>query len=286
MSHSFLQYWKSAQVKYELSVGRALKHSGSGQLNKVKTGDTVWIVTVMPPGELFTVGRIKVSDVFGYTEAKRRFTDNVWKAKYHIAAEPGTEENLRLLNLMRIAGELRFQSPTNDRLIISRGHVKAQQLQAMRKLSPASALLLEAEWYSTDLPSTSEIEQQIRVGAGFGNPETNRKVERAAIVCVTDWYKSHGWDIRSVEAEKCGYDLHCVKGSAEEHVEVKGVKGTGMSFIITAGEVRRAQVDPSFIICIVNSALSIKPQISRYSGRDLIDKFDLDELAFRARLRT
>src|SRR5437879_5619594 len=70
-------------------------------------------------------------------------------------------------------------------------------------------------------------------GGRFGDPETNRKVEAAAVSFITQWYKSRGWEVESVEAKKCGYDLLCVKGSSEEHVEVKGTQGDSLAFIIT-----------------------------------------------------
>jgi Domain of unknown function (DUF3883) len=136
---------------------------------------------------------------------------------------------------------------------------------------------------SQELERTS-IEELSRVGAGFGDPETNRKTERAAIAFVTRWYESRGWKVKSVEAEKCGYDLLCAKASLEEHVEVKGVRGELVAFIITAAEVRQAHVNSKFVICVVTSALA-KPKLLRYVGREFGNQFDLAPLAFRAILR-
>lgn len=130
------------------------------------------------------------------------------------------------------------------------------------------------------------IEQSLKVGAGFGDPETNRKVEWAAVSFVTQWYESRGWKVESVEAQKRGYDLLCAKGSAEEHVEVKGVQGDLPAFIITAGEVRQAQNNLNFVICVVTSALKQNPKLFRYVGKEFVDKFDLAPLAYRAILRT
>ena len=87
-----------------------------------------------------------------------------------------------------------------------------------------------------------------RVGAGFGTPETNRKVERAAIPFVTKHYKSQGWRVKSVEANKCGFDLLCIKDSTEEHIEVKGVQGKAAEFIVTAREVNQAKSDKRFVL--------------------------------------
>ena len=124
-----------------------------------------------------------------------------------------------------------------------------------------------------------------KTGAGFGSPETNRMVEQAAIELVTEHYESQGWSVRSVESEKRGFDLLCVKKSYEEHVEVKGVRGEVVSLIITAGEVKRSRNDDRFVLCVVVSALSDQPQLFRYSARDFSEKFDLTPLAFRATLR-
>ncbi len=135
-------------------------------------------------------------------------------------------------------------------------------------------------------PSSEAIENEMTSGAGFGNPETNRRVERAAVSYVTDWYEAKRWHVVSVEANKWGYDLLCKKGSIEEHVEVKGIQGSQPSFIITAGEVRQAQTNPLFVICAVTSALSNNRQMVRYVGEDFIRKFEITPLAYRATLRT
>ena len=88
--------------------------------------------------------------------------------------------------------------------------------------------------------------------------------------------------MKSVEAEKRGYDFICVKGSVEEHVEVKGVRGKVPSFIITAGEVRQAHCDSKFIICIVTSSLSKNPKMFRYTGKEFAANFRLSPLAYKA----
>lgn len=60
-------------------------------------------------------------------------------------------------------------------------------------------------------------------GAGFGNPEENKEVETAAIAFVTKLYESEGWQVVSVENEKCGFDLICTRGTTIENVEVKWI---------------------------------------------------------------
>jgi hypothetical protein len=70
-------------------------------------------------------------------------------------------------------------------------------------------------------------------GGGFGDPQTNKLVETAAVEHVTRFYRRLGWALRSVENEKIGYDLCAKKGDLEEHLEVKGVRGSDLCFIIT-----------------------------------------------------
>ena len=259
-------------------------HTASEQLYKVRPGDIIWIVTVRPPGHLTVVGRVEVGECTNREAAMERLgTKDVWDAKYHVIAKPGTEELLREVNIANIAEDLRFES-SHNRLNVINGGVNGRQLQAMRLLTSASAALVEAEWYGSDVQEISEVKQHISVGAGFGTTEMNRKVMEAAVTFVYEWYAARGWDVQSVEAERRGYDLLCMKNSTEEYVEVKGVKGTVPSFIITAGEVRQARTNPQFILCVVTSALSDTPQMFRYTGWEFAQKFRLKELAYQASL--
>jgi hypothetical protein len=101
---------------------------------------------------------------------------------------------------------------------------------------------------------------------------------------VPKWYEERGWNVQSVEAKRCGYDLLCTKDTVEENVEVKGVQGKESSFFITAGEVQQARTNARFVICVVTSALSDNPLLSRYSGVELITNFSLVPVLFRASL--
>jgi hypothetical protein len=74
----------------------------------------------------------------------------------------------------------------------------------------------------------------------------------------------------------------CTKGKVEEHVEVKGIRGEGLAFIITANEMKQAKVDPEFKLCAVNSALSDEPLMNSYTGAEFLRSFKTDVLAFRA----
>jgi len=277
----FLQYWKPKQVDREIAMGHALDHSGSEQLNKISPGNIIWIVTVRE-GQLNLVGRLVVDEAIGYEEAKKRFP-NVWEAEYHAVAKSGTEEPINELSLMPIAESLRFISTTHrDRLDIQDGKVDGKQLQAIRELTADSTRLIEQLWYG--LGQATDFERQVRKGVGFGNPETNKRVECAAVKHVTDDYVSRGWVVESKEAEKCGYDLLCRKGKQEQHVEVKGTQGEVISFIITRGEKRQAEKDPDFVLCVVTSALSEQPKLWPYNPGEIESLFTYEPLAYLANL--
>jgi len=123
--------------------------------------------------------------------------------------------------------------------------------------------------------------QTQRKGAGFGSSVINREVEQAAVALVKADYQRRGWRVESVEAEKRGYDLVCKKGDQQELVEVKGVRGDDISFIITAGEVRQAETNDDFVLCVVTSALT-EPQIHRFTAEEFREQFNLEPISYRA----
>ena len=123
-------------------------------------------------------------------------------------------------------------------------------------------------------------------GAGFGDPIDNKLVETAAIDAVRKAYENDRWRVRSVERDKCGFDLECHKGRLIKNVEVKGVSAATQCFIITAAEVERARKDKKFVLMVVTSALSASPILTPYSGREFSQQFDLSAIQYRAALRS
>ena len=131
----------------------------------------------------------------------------------------------------------------------------------------------------------SDVSQMIKSdqsrGAGFGKPEDNKEVETAAIDFVTKMYESKGWHVISVENEKCGFDLICTLGEKIENIEVKGIRGASLSFIITTGEPEEAKKNNKFILYAITQALST-PHSYKFSGPELSEKFNMVPLQFRA----
>jgi hypothetical protein len=122
-----------------------------------------------------------------------------------------------------------------------------------------------------------------RVGGGFGTPEENRRVEKAAIREARRHLRKLRWEVKSVEREKLGYDLECRRGREILRVEVKGIRGSENVFILTALEHRRAMTDPRFSLCLVTQALS-EPSVVLVDAVTLKKKLSVVPLAFKATL--
>lgn len=128
--------------------------------------------------------------------------------------------------------------------------------------------------------------QQIaaKVGAGFGSPEQNRKVEAAAIKKATRELRSKGYSVVSRERDKIGYDLEATKGRSELHVEVKGVTGWAVKFPITSNEVKRAAKDKAFRLMVVTQALTRSAEVHEFTGKQVARRFLLSPIAYYAEL--
>ncbi|WP_207799729.1 HNH endonuclease [Candidatus Cryosericum hinesii] len=142
MAKNYMTYWRPKTV--DAQEWEPLRHSAGGQLQRVEPGDTVWIVTVRPPGHLSLLGRIVVGMVTNYEEAKKVLNnEDLWQAPWHIIAQPGTERLLHEVDLTSIADRLRFVSEAAPRLHVVDGHVDGRQLETMRLLTPETVELLE-----------------------------------------------------------------------------------------------------------------------------------------------
>lgn len=119
-------------------------------------------------------------------------------------------------------------------------------------------------------------------GGGFGEPEQNTEVEQVAVRVVTEWYSNRGWEVVSVENQRCGFDLLCRRNGTEEHVEVKGVTGNDKRFIITAAELRQAKEDDRFVLALVRRALSGRPVVERWVGAVFCRDFAFDPVQYWA----
>ena len=153
-------------------------------------------------------------------------------------------------------------------------------VEILRKRGKRS--LEHPSWFA---PNRVEISESSSLRGLFGTAETNRLVEAAAINVVTANYRALGWTVRSVEMENVGYDLHCVNGRREMHVEVKGLSGEDLRFVITANEHDKAFADSQWKLAVVQNATSSTPRIEEFSGSQYEELFHVQPLTFGAKLR-
>lgn len=119
-------------------------------------------------------------------------------------------------------------------------------------------------------------------GAGFGLAETNRLVERAAVKRVTDLLKKRGYQVKSREAERIGYDLDATKRGENLHVEVKGISGNALQFPITRAEITQAERDSEFRVFAVTGAMTLDFKIHEFTGPEFLEAFSLTPLSYMA----
>jgi hypothetical protein len=73
------------------------------------------------------------------------------------------------------------------------------------------------------------------------------------------YYREQGWDVdTSVAATEC-FDMRCIRGAAELHVEVKGTTSLGEQIVLTRNEVAHAREQyPAIALAIVKN-IEIEP---------------------------
>jgi hypothetical protein len=186
----------------------------------------------------------------------------------------------RLFASETMAKEQAVTSARYAPLFRSTGHLKIGSV--FRKVIPPE-LIPTGSFGDRSTPNSGGPAGQ--TGAGFGDPAENKLVESAAVRAVVAHYEAGGWSVRSVERDKCGFDLECSKGGVVEQVEVKGIRGDGLCFVITAGEVKQAQTNLSFFLMAVTSALTASPTLTKFSGAEFVKRFDLAAIQYRAALK-
>ncbi len=108
--------------------------------------------------------------------------------------------------------------------------------------------------------------------------------EKLAMISVMAQYMRDGWMVRSVDKSQVGYDLECVKDDLCEAVVIKSFTSDRESFAISAIEIENARSNKDFVLWVVSGAAE-SPELRCLRGRELFEQFDLDPLAFAAKVR-
>lgn len=284
----YLHYWAPDRVRLAFDgVYGPINEIASGWYHRLGPGDVVWLLAQGSNEVPVLINRFVADDKPRLLKRLPTYAigNSVYFNSYSLRSAAQDSVPLRAVpvgwGLMR---RLRFHSSSRDRIRYRGQDAFLADLAALRRLTPESAEVLEAAW-RTDLrskrPSRANNAASVRA-ALFGDPESNQATERAAIRVAREWLEARGWHVRSVEADKVGYDLHCTKPRSELHVEVKGRAGAGQTFMLTRGECRLAEVDPHFVLFLVVLAKSQEPKLTRILGNQLRDKFILTPTTFLA----
>jgi hypothetical protein len=278
----YLLYWKDywKDVKNHPSdIDFSWHTARRAFFNRVHPKDNLWLVASVPkpqPAKWALVARVVVQrkrKLSGYDRPFKIIGNHVKSQRFDYRVQSDMTSTLR---------RLQFAS---GKIIKTNGRAIGKRLQAIRRLTDLDAVLLgnySQERHSLTLENS--LEDAIRNGgAGFGDPETNQRVEQAAISYVKRRYRSEGWTVESKEGAHIGYDLFCKKADRELYLEVKGIQKRIHSFIITRKEKETAR-DPRFKLCVVTSALT-NPELTEYTGSELLQRFSFKVLAFKADLR-
>ncbi|WP_055077147.1 tetratricopeptide repeat protein [Pseudanabaena sp. 'Roaring Creek'] len=108
--------------------------------------------------------------------------------------------------------------------------------------------------------------------------------EKLAMISVMAQYMRDGWMVRSVDKSQVGYDLECTKDNRCEAVVIKSFTSDRDSFAISAIEIENARSNKDFVLWVVSGAAE-NPELRCLRGRELFEQFDLDPLAFAAKVR-
>jgi hypothetical protein len=93
------------------------------------------------------------------------------------------------------------------------------------------------------------------------------------------------WSVNpTYQTKRLGFDLLCSKGSKVKKVEVKGISGGNVCFIMTAGE-RKNSKNKDFVLHVVCNALSKHPIIKGWTGQQMEKNFAFAEINYLASLK-
>ncbi|MFJ8197337.1 protein NO VEIN domain-containing protein [Streptomyces sp. NPDC096152] len=150
---------------------------------------------------------------------------------------------------------------------------RAQQMSNPIYVSPEEMAALETRlgpW--PEYPGDAPLEITLGgTGAAFGDPLTNAVVEGVAMNAVLAHYEERGWSVSDVSDRKCGWDVTCTApGRGELHLEVKGISGTTLRFLLTANEYRTAAADSAWRLVAVTDALGTRPAITELTAAEVM----------------
>jgi hypothetical protein len=156
---AYLQTWTEGADANRAATG-PLQHTASNVFRDrgVRRGDTVFVAEVVA-GRLALIGRLVVADILTKKQAQRKFSYELWDAQDHIIAAPGASritwgrclatDDVADLRFLQKTGRVGRDGVPKYRLtklkLAPSGRLDAQTTRTVRRLTDASAALLEAK---------------------------------------------------------------------------------------------------------------------------------------------
>jgi hypothetical protein len=202
--------------------------------------------------------------------------DNLWIDKTRAAqAGYGIPTDIRLLTSPEFRNKVSRESLKKHRILSKIEVMRAPQAPnpsfltkteyaALRKILPSSPEGVSGKPENVTLNKS---------GAGFGNPETNRLVEQAAMDEVTKYFRRKGFLVVDVSAKKMGWDLELRKKGSKSDllIEVKGVSGESPKVLLTRNEMKKAIEKSNWKLAVVTESLSKRPKVTIWAAESVRD---------------
>jgi hypothetical protein len=182
------------------------------------------------------------NDVAEAPDSKRSASDRVGYGEW----VSGVEWDFRVLDLaaqIELPGLTRTQqSFAGHGVVTLKPDRNAELLAALEETFPAPSDLPDGRRHPTLEGDALQAAAAAGYdgGQGYGTGD-QREVERAAVNEVKRLLRAEGWDVVSVEFEKCGWDLTATKDDEIRRVEVKGTKGKRPDVLVTRNELDKAR---------------------------------------------
>lgn len=283
---AYLQMWTQGANAARDREGEPLEHAASDQHERmgIQPGDALYIV-YLEAKRLHLIGRLSVAEIIDRREATLRRGENLWEAEWWAVARPEVVDPIVFDR--RVSDEdvrkLRFEQATGkvSRLdVASDGAINGQRLQSIRRLTAASAALLDGL-------RESEANTTTHGRARMTKAEQDA-VEYRAMEVTEEHYTTRNWEVERVHLHR-PYDLVCRRGADEHHVEVKGSSGRAITVELTRNEVTHARECRYRAVLAVVDCVELErgdPPIAaggrlRLDDTWLIEDEDLEPLNFR-----
>lgn len=248
-----------------------IEFTGTNVNRHIREDDFIWIVSKDAQEKLVLFGRVIVGNIEKAAKSKNKFS-----IKYY------SKQPMQKIctDINSVAEKLTFiikaKNSTPKSIIMEDKSVNFKLFEMIRQIDLQSANILSGFLVENNKPEN---------GGGFGSLENNKIIEDKAIKFVTTHYQKKGWTVLSVENKKIGFDLLCTRGKITEHVEVKGISGSGSDFIMTRKELETAGKDKSFKLCIVNILSGENRQMKKYDQDEFLKSFTEKPISYWMRLK-